>query len=431
MDYSKYVYKTASCPAFGDWAINNKLVVKWGNAKRGDIVLFDFNKNSQSDHIGIVTKVTADYIETIEGNTSSENNTNGDGVYRRKRYKSQVNYFVRTKCPNLEAVIKTAESQLGYKEGRNNSNKYGKWFGYNNVSWCCEFVVWCFYHTTEPKVIKAVPKPTTKYNGAINSAKTLKRGMNGSRVKTLQRFLKWYTGINLVIDGDFGAKTENAQKVWQKSEGIKTTGVWGETSHNHALKYLATKPSGSSTTNAKKIGDMAYKLSWSASTPKSKWHYYYSKSKKWSSWGQLGKSRPNDAFRSAYDKVFGKKHWEFGSSKYGYGGRVGASCDKFVGTVVRASGVNKSFPHTLDEMYKKTPSGFKTVDTHGKISNMKHGDIVWYKKKNGGGHTFIIVEISGKKYIAEAGLNNRFPRRKKAKNFKPSSYKKFTVWRAK
>ena len=141
MDYSKYILRTAGCPALGDWAIKNKLTVKWGSAKRGDLVLFDFNGNGTSDHIGIVTKATSSYIETIEGNTGSGSNTNGDGVYRRRRTKGQVNYFVRTKCPDIESVIRRAEAELGYKEGRNNSNKYGKWFGMNNVSWCCIFVV--------------------------------------------------------------------------------------------------------------------------------------------------------------------------------------------------------------------------------------------------------------------------------------------------
>ena len=91
MDYSKYILRTAGCPAFGDWAIKNKLVVKWGSAKRGDWALFDFNKNSQSDNNGIVTKATSSYIETIEGNTGSGSNRNGDGVYRRRRTRGQVN----------------------------------------------------------------------------------------------------------------------------------------------------------------------------------------------------------------------------------------------------------------------------------------------------------------------------------------------------
>lgn len=29
-------------------------------------------------------------------------------------------------------LVKTALSQVGYKEGRNNDNKYGKWMGVNN-----------------------------------------------------------------------------------------------------------------------------------------------------------------------------------------------------------------------------------------------------------------------------------------------------------
>lgn len=41
-------------------------------------------------------------------------------------------------------VLTIAQSQVGYKEGRNNSNKYGAAYGMNNVSWCMEFIWWCF-----------------------------------------------------------------------------------------------------------------------------------------------------------------------------------------------------------------------------------------------------------------------------------------------
>lgn len=224
MDYSKYVCKTASCPAFGDWAIKNKLVVKWGSAKRGDLVLFDFNGNGTSDHVGFVTKVTSTYIETIEGNTGSGSNTNGDGVYRRRRTKGQVNYFVRTKCPDMESVIRRAEAELGYKEGRNNSNKYGKWFGMNNVSWCCIFVVYCFAHALGET--KPLPKPTGKYTGIIPGP-TLKKGSAGIAVKNLQSFLNWAINAKLTVDGDFGNATFKALKKFQKKVGLKQDGVWG------------------------------------------------------------------------------------------------------------------------------------------------------------------------------------------------------------
>lgn len=39
-------------------------------------------------------------------------------------------------------VLNIARSQLGYREGRNNSNKFGRWYGMNNVSWCDMFVSW-------------------------------------------------------------------------------------------------------------------------------------------------------------------------------------------------------------------------------------------------------------------------------------------------
>ena len=248
MDYSKYILRTASCPALGDWAIKNKLVVKWGSAKRGDLVLFDFNGNGTSDHIGIVTKATSSYIETIEGNTGSGSNTNGDGVYRRRRTKGQVNYFVRTKCPDIESVIRRAEAELGYKEGRNNSNKYGKWFGMNNVSWCCIFVVYCFAHALGET--KPLPKPTGKYTGVI-PVPTLKYGSEGIAVKNLQSFLNWY-GCKLTVDGEFGSATQEAVKLFQKSEGISSDGIYGKNSYAKASAYK------DSTTVKKKCIDTSY-----------------------------------------------------------------------------------------------------------------------------------------------------------------------------
>lgn len=39
-------------------------------------------------------------------------------------------------------VVSIAAGQVGYKEGRNNYNKYGAAYGMNNVSWCMIFVWW-------------------------------------------------------------------------------------------------------------------------------------------------------------------------------------------------------------------------------------------------------------------------------------------------
>jgi hypothetical protein len=45
--------------------------------------------------------------------------------------------------PTAAAVLKVAASQIGYREGRNNANKYGEFYGANNTAWCAQFIYWC------------------------------------------------------------------------------------------------------------------------------------------------------------------------------------------------------------------------------------------------------------------------------------------------
>lgn len=44
-----------------------------------------------------------------------------------------------------EDVLAVAAGEIGYHEGKNKDNKYGKWYGMNNVHWCLEFVQWCYH----------------------------------------------------------------------------------------------------------------------------------------------------------------------------------------------------------------------------------------------------------------------------------------------
>lgn len=166
--------KTASCSVFGDYAIAEGMTVPYSKAKRGDVVLYDFNGNGTSDHTGIIYKVKNGKIHVVEGNTSAEkkngSDTNGDGVYKRKRVKSQVNYIVRPKYNaevTAEMVVQTALSQVGTKEKPKNSNnvKYNTWFYGREVSgsaypWCMVFVCWCFAHVGAAKEGKGKYKGT-------------------------------------------------------------------------------------------------------------------------------------------------------------------------------------------------------------------------------------------------------------------------------
>lgn len=43
---------------------------------------------------------------------------------------------------SVAKIVEVAKKEIGYKEGKNNDNKYGKAFGLNNQPWCAEFVWW-------------------------------------------------------------------------------------------------------------------------------------------------------------------------------------------------------------------------------------------------------------------------------------------------
>lgn len=43
----------------------------------------------------------------------------------------------------IDKFVSIAISQIGYREGSDNSNKYGEWFGMNDEPWCAIFVSWC------------------------------------------------------------------------------------------------------------------------------------------------------------------------------------------------------------------------------------------------------------------------------------------------
>lgn len=63
-------------------------------------------------------------------------------------------------------IIGVALTQKGYKEGNNNSTKYGTWYGLPNQPWCAMFVSWCARQAGIPtSVLKnsAVAAPDAQY----------------------------------------------------------------------------------------------------------------------------------------------------------------------------------------------------------------------------------------------------------------------------
>ena len=53
--------------------------------------------------------------------------------------------------PTAAAVVKEAASHIGYREGRNNDNMFGEFYGANNTAWCAQFVYYAFRHAGAEK----------------------------------------------------------------------------------------------------------------------------------------------------------------------------------------------------------------------------------------------------------------------------------------
>lgn len=77
------VSNKAWCPSY---VYTARKAGEWSTIpQKGALALFDWNKDGVADHIGIVTHIDADYIYTVEGNTSTTDNANGGCVMARKR----------------------------------------------------------------------------------------------------------------------------------------------------------------------------------------------------------------------------------------------------------------------------------------------------------------------------------------------------------
>ena len=250
---------------------------------------------------------------------------------------------------------------------------------------------------------KPITKPTGKYSGAIPTP-TIKKGTKGVAVQLLQKFLNWYHPTwKLTVDGKFGKKTKAALVAWQKVEGLTPDGVFGKKSYARALTYKAKstattkktttaaktsttvkKPATVKPTSAQRLLAKMKELAWAYGTKKSKY-----------------------AYKTGAPKAVCKKAMK----KYGWADNKAemSDCGNFVSTVVRESGVSKSFKalHGTKTPFPKSEKGFTIVLNGKKIPNgfLKPGDIIRYKKKNGNQHVLFYVS-NGK--ICEASHHNRF-----------------------
>lgn len=141
-----------------------------------------------------------------------------------------------------------------------------------------------------------------------------------------------------------------------------------------------------SSTGAAAITKMAIACAWPYGTKKSVYGY--------------PNGRPTDAYKAALQKAYGaRKGW-------GKQPKAGASCDVFVGTVVRASGYDTKFPRGLDGVQahcKKYKNKWTNMGSLGP-KQWQPGDVIFQLYKGGGGHIYIYI---GDGKVANAHYNGK------------------------
>jgi len=78
----------------------------------------------------------------------------------------------------------------------------------------------------------ANPKP-------VIAQPTIKNGSKGTQAKYLQLDLNYCINAGLTVDGNFGTKSVDALKKWQKANGLTADGAYGPKSYEIMKKLLA------------------------------------------------------------------------------------------------------------------------------------------------------------------------------------------------
>lgn len=187
--------------------------------------------------------------------------------------------------------------------------------------------------------------------------------------------------------------------MWQYTSEGRVNGISGNVDVNECyitpkkVNPPAPKPEGKAYPgNYPRVGRAgilikeAARLAWPSGTPSSKY--------KWNGGSATA------AFTKALDKVY-PEHNSWGPAP-----AKGCSCDVFVGTVVRSSGIDPKFPRGLDEQETYTPAGmFKYVLGGADMYKQSQiGDIIWYDYSGPGGH----VLIRGKDCLYQAGYQSTY-----------------------
>ena len=350
--------KVTYCPTSIQWCRANLAEIPLYLAMPCDIIYFDWQPNGTPDHIGLV-KVhrTTTSVFTHEGNTS------GGKVAEKTRTLSRHcrmwvfrPHFAPT---GLKKEKLTVDGDFGYKSIYNLQIALG--IKANGI--------------LDKETVKALQK---------------KAGASPDGAWGKKTSIKVQKMVGAKQDGAFGKASVKALQKWINNKNYpvvtktKTPTTVKKPTTSTKTSTTVKKPATAKTTSAQKLLAKMKELAWAYGTKKSKY-----------------------AYKTGAPKAVCKKAMK----KYGWADNKAemSDCGNFVSTVVRESGVSKTFKalHGTKTPFPKSEKGFTIVLKGKKIPSgfLKPGDIVRYKKKNGNQHVLFIYS-SGK--VCEASHHNRF-----------------------
>lgn len=110
------IRKTGGCTTMMNWFKAKGQLVPVREAKPGDLVFYQFDKDAYADHIGIVESVNKNGVVAIEGNTSVTSNDNGGAVMRRSRKWSVIMAVARPDYESVDRANRKEEIEMPNEE---------------------------------------------------------------------------------------------------------------------------------------------------------------------------------------------------------------------------------------------------------------------------------------------------------------------------
>lgn len=217
--------RSASCPAIkSDAQRRGTYHAGFDGIAPGDLVLYQFDRDADPDHIGIVERVSGSSIVAIEGNTSLTSNDNGGAVMRRTRSKGLIMGYVRPTYDGAPAPVVDTRIDTVREVQQWLNRAYGAGLSVDGI----------YGPQTRKAIVRVLQRAIgTGVDGIVGwrtrrALPTLSVGTGGDAVRAAQALLVCKGYATAYVDGDFGSGTKNAVIAFQKAQGLARDGVVGK-----------------------------------------------------------------------------------------------------------------------------------------------------------------------------------------------------------